>query len=138
MAQLNNFVLQGRCGADATMRYLPSGRAITNVSIAHSKWRKDGEEFVETTHWFPISAYGPVAERLARAEKGDLLVITGTLSSRQTENDDGQKRTYYGFDVEDFQLFKKGGNDTQGARGADRLNDSGNDESEDAPPWDDN
>lgn len=40
MASVNKVILIGNCGRDPEIRYLPSGQAVANVSIATSTRRK--------------------------------------------------------------------------------------------------
>ena len=51
MASVNKVILMGNCGRDPEVRYLPSGQAVANVSIATSTKRKDknsGETIEDT------------------------------------------------------------------------------------------
>ena len=51
MASVNKVILLGNCGRDPEVRYLPSGQAVANVSIATSSKRKDkasGETIEDT------------------------------------------------------------------------------------------
>ena len=41
MASVNKVILVGNCGRDPEVRYLPSGQAVANVSVATSSKRKD-------------------------------------------------------------------------------------------------
>ena len=41
MASVNKVILVGNCGRDPEVRYLPSGQAVANVSMATSSKRKD-------------------------------------------------------------------------------------------------
>eukprot|EP01136_Pigoraptor_vietnamica_P026341 Opistho-1_new@81298 len=41
MASVNKVILVGNCGRDPEIRYLPSGQAVANVSVATSSRRKD-------------------------------------------------------------------------------------------------
>ncbi len=51
MASVNKVILVGNCGRDPEIRYLPSGQATANISIATSSRRKDKAtgEMIETT-----------------------------------------------------------------------------------------
>jgi single-strand DNA-binding protein len=40
MASVNKVILVGNCGRDPEIRYLPSGQAVANVSVATSTRRK--------------------------------------------------------------------------------------------------
>ena len=56
MASVNKVVLLGNCGRDPEVRYLPSGKAIANVSVATTSRRKDktSGEWVEETQWHRV------------------------------------------------------------------------------------
>ena len=41
MASVNKVILVGNCGRDPEIRYLPSGSAVANVTLATSSKRKD-------------------------------------------------------------------------------------------------
>ena len=41
MASVNKVILVGNCGRDPEVRYLPSGQAVANVTLATSSRRKD-------------------------------------------------------------------------------------------------
>lgn len=104
---VNVCLIDGNAGSDAEMRYTPSGTASTTVNIAHSeRYQKDGE-WVENTHWVPISALGPVAERLAQVEKGDKILVQGEFIARQYKDKEGQQRTYYGIKARSFSFLSK-------------------------------
>jgi single-strand DNA-binding protein len=64
MASVNKVILLGNCGRDPEIRYLPSGQAVANVSIATSSRRKDRNtgESVEDTQWHRMTFYDRLAE----------------------------------------------------------------------------
>ena len=77
MASVNKVILVGNCGRDPEIRYLPSGQAVANVSVATSSRRKDktSGEMVEETQWHRVTFF----ERLATVSDPDLgqtLTIT--------------------------------------------------------------
>jgi single-strand DNA-binding protein len=72
----------GHLGKDPEMHYLPSGKAVTNFSVAASrKWKdKDGNEVSETT-WVRVSAFDKVAEMCAEyLHKGSHVYVEGRLN----------------------------------------------------------
>lgn len=64
MASVNKVILIGNCGRDPEIRYLPSGQAVANVSIATTSRRKDrtSGETVEDTQWHRVTFYDRLAE----------------------------------------------------------------------------
>ena len=60
MASVNKVILIGNLGRDPETRYLPSGDAVTNISIATTeKWKdKASGEMKEATEWHRIAFFG--------------------------------------------------------------------------------
>ena len=95
MASVNKVILIGNCGKDPETRYLPSGDAVTNVSIATSeKWKDKSGEQQEHTEWHRISFFGKTAEIAGEyLKKGSQVYIEGRLETRKWTDKEGQERT---------------------------------------------
>ena len=88
---VNSVVLVGRIATDPEMRYTPSGKTVTNISIAVNEKYGDAE----TTTWFRVSCWNGLAEVTNKyLSKGDLVLIEGSL--RGDEN--GAPRIWTGND----------------------------------------
>ena len=60
---LNKVILIGNLGRDPEVRYLPSGDAVANFSIATSEnWKDRNGQRQERTEWHNISMFGRLAE----------------------------------------------------------------------------
>ena len=82
MASVNKVILIGNCGRDPEIRYLPSGQAVANVSIATSTRRKnrDTGESVEDTQWHRVTFYDRLAEIAGEyVKKGRPIYVEGRL-----------------------------------------------------------
>ena len=82
MASVNKVILLGNCGRDPEVRYLPSGQAVANVSIATSTKRKDktSGEMVEDTQWHRVTFYDRLAEIAGEyVKKGRPIYVEGRL-----------------------------------------------------------
>ena len=82
MASVNKVILLGNCGRDPEVRYLPSGQAVANVSIATSTKRKDKNsgETIEDTQWHRITFYDRLAEIAGEyVKKGRPIYVEGRL-----------------------------------------------------------
>lgn len=82
MASVNKVILVGNCGRDPEIRYLPSGQAVANVSIATSSRRKDKNsgETIEDTQWHRVTFYDRLAEIAGEyVKKGRPIYIEGRL-----------------------------------------------------------
>jgi len=82
MASVNKVIFIGKCGRDPEVRYLPSGQAVANVSIATSTRRKNREtgDMVEDTQWHRITFYDRLAEIAGEyVKKGRPIYVEGRL-----------------------------------------------------------
>jgi single-strand DNA-binding protein len=82
MASVNKVILVGNCGRDPEIRYLPSGQAVANISIATSSRRKDKNsgETIEDTQWHRVTFYDRLAEIAGEyVKKGRPLYVEGRL-----------------------------------------------------------
>ena len=82
MASVNKVILIGNCGRDPEIRYLPSGQAVANISIATTSRRKDrtSGETVEDTQWHRVTFYDRLAEIAGESvKKGRPIYVEGRL-----------------------------------------------------------
>ena len=89
-------MLIGNLGRDPEMRYTPTGRPVTQFSVAVSNSKPDGQGgwVDEGTDWFRVSVFGDRAERAAeQLRKGNKVFVEGRFKTREFEGRDGQKRT---------------------------------------------
>lgn len=90
MASLNSCMFIGNLGKDAELRYLASGLAKLDWSLAVNYRRGETNE----TEWVNCVWFGERAEKLAQyLVKGTSLYVEGRLNTR-TWDDDGGKRHY--------------------------------------------
>ena len=85
----------GNLGRDPEMRYTPSGRPVTEFSVAVNQSTKNQQtgEWVEATDWFRVTVWGDRAERTAEQfRKGNRVFVEGRFRTREYEARDGQKR----------------------------------------------
>lgn len=96
----NTISVTGNVGADATLKFIPSGAGVLEFSVADTPRRKNAAgdwEDAGDTIWFRVSVWGPLAEALVDTiVKGSQVTVTGTLTMRTYESN-GEKRT--SFDV---------------------------------------
>src|SRR5690348_6113573 len=84
-----------RAAADPNLRFAPSGTAVCDVRAVASSRKKQGDEWVDDkTCWVRLTGFKRVAENMAESiEKGDLITVTGKVSTDEWEDKEGQKRT---------------------------------------------
>ena len=92
---INKVILVGNLGADPETRYMPSGGAVTNLSIATSESWKDKQsgEQKERTEWHKVAMFNRLAEISAEyLRKGSQVYIEGKLRTRKWQDRDGNDR----------------------------------------------
>lgn len=91
---VNSVILMGNLTRDPELRQTPTGKSVTNFSLALNSAYKDAQgEWQEVTDFIDIVAWGPLGERVAQyMTKGRRCLVQGRLQSRNWEQD-GQKRT---------------------------------------------
>ena len=91
---VNKVILVGNVGGDPETKYMPSGGAVTNLSIATSESWKDKQtgQPQERTEWHRVVFFNRLAEIASEyVRKGSKVYVEGALRTRQWEQD-GVKR----------------------------------------------
>ncbi|MBX3661699.1 MAG: single-stranded DNA-binding protein [Burkholderiales bacterium] len=95
MASVNKVILIGNLGKDPETRYLPSGDAVTNITVATTEsWKdkKSGDK-QEHTEWHRVSFFGRQAEVAGEyLKKGSPVYIEGRIRTRKWQDKEGQDR----------------------------------------------
>ena len=92
---INKVIIVGNLGADPDSRAMPSGNAVTNISVATSESWKDREtgEKREKTEWHRVVFYNRLAEIAAQyLKKGSQVYVEGKLQTRKWEDKEGNER----------------------------------------------
>ncbi len=92
---LNKVTLIGNLGADPDVRYMPTGGAVTTLSLATTRRWKDKQtgERREATEWHRVVLFSPLAEIAGEyLRKGRQVYIEGRLQTRKWQGQDGQDR----------------------------------------------
>ena len=94
---VNKVILVGRLGRDPETRYMPSGDAITNFSIAtDEQWRDRNGERQTRAEWHNITLFGKLGEIASQyLRKGSQVFIEGKIQSRKYTDKDGIERMAY-------------------------------------------
>lgn len=90
MASVNRVTLVGNLGKDPETRYMPSGEAVTNITLATTDTWKDktSGEKKESTEWHRVVFFRKLAEIAAQyLKKGSQVYIEGSLKTRKWEKD---------------------------------------------------
>ncbi|MFZ5698273.1 MAG: single-stranded DNA-binding protein [Pseudomonadota bacterium] len=112
---INKVILIGNLGRDPETRYMPSGGAVTNVTIATSESWKDKQsgQQQERTEWHKVVFFNRLAEIAGEyLKKGSKVYIEGSLRTR-TYDKDGQKHYATEIVANEMQML-----DSRGAGGS--------------------
>jgi single-strand DNA-binding protein len=94
---INKVILVGNLGADPETRYMPSGKAVTNIRIATSEsWtdRTSGDK-QERTEWHSVVLFDKLGEISAEyLRKGSQVYIEGALRTRKWQDKESGKDRY--------------------------------------------
>jgi single-strand DNA-binding protein len=108
MASVNKVILVGNCGRDPEIRYMPSGGAVANISIATTSKRKDKNsgETIEDTQWHRVQFFDRLAEIVGEyVKKGAPLYVEGRLKYGKYTDKDGIERNTVDIIATEMQLL---------------------------------
>lgn len=101
-----NFI--GRLGQDVEIKYLPSGEAVANLSIAVGETWKDKQTGAkqERTEWVRGVAFGKLADIMGQyLAKGSKVFIGGKMRTRKWQDQSGADRYSTEIVVKDMQML---------------------------------
>lgn len=119
---INKVILIGNLGGDPEVRYMPSGGAVTNVTIATSDSWKDktsGEQH-DKTEWHRVVFFNRLAEIAGEyLRKGAKVYVEGRLQTRKWQDKNGQERYTTEIIASEMQML-----DSRGGGGSSAAQDS--------------
>jgi len=133
---LNSVMAIGRVTMQPELRYTPSGAAVMNFRIAINRRYKDKttDEWKEEVNYVGVVAWSQLAERLSETmQKGDAVMVEGSLKSRDWETKGGDKRSIVEVQARRVQVLTRHDAHTEPAAGE---HDNGGDEPAAAPHGD--
>ncbi len=118
---VNKVILVGNLGNDPEVRYMASGGAVTNISLATSETWKDKQtgEQKELTEWHRIVFFRRLAEIAGEyLKKGSKVYIEGRLQTRKWQGQDGQDRYTTEIVANEMQMLDSRGGGSTNYQGA--------------------
>ena len=140
---MNKVIIMGNLGQDPDVRYMPSGNAVVQLSVATNRSWKDKEsgQQKDETSWHRCVAYGKQGETIStHFKKGNKILLEGRLKYGSYEKD-GVTRYTTDIVVDRFEFVEKKEGGNRPPHAADRDNDgmppqSRTDADDSAPPRD--
>ncbi|MDH4056936.1 MAG: single-stranded DNA-binding protein [Gammaproteobacteria bacterium] len=117
---INKVIIVGNVGGDPETRYMPSGSAVTNLTVATNESWKDKQtgEKKERTEWHRVAMFNRLAEIAAEyLRKGSQVYIEGKLRTRKWQDKDGQDRYTTEIIADEMQMLGGRGGDFGGGGG---------------------
>lgn len=135
---VNKVILVGNCGKDPETRYMPSGGAVTNISLATSESWKDKQsgETKERTEWHNIVFFNRLGEIAGEyLKKGSQIYVEGSLRTRKWQDKSGQDRYTTEIVANEMQMLgsRSGGDSYAPAQNQAANNQSSNNQPQAAP-----
>ena len=130
---VNKVILIGRLGKDPETRYMTSGEAVTNATLATSEnWKDKSGEKQEKTEWHNLVFYRRLAEIAGEyLKKGSQIYVEGRIQTRKWQDKDGSDRYSTEIIANEMQMLggRGGAAGSAGASGG-----GGRSDNFDAPP----
>ncbi len=122
---VNKVILVGNLGGDPEVRYMPSGGAVTNVTIATSESWKDrnsGQQ-QERTEWHRVVFFNRLAEIAGEyLRKGSKVYVEGSLRTRKWQDQSGQDKYTTEIVAAEMQMLdSRGGSNDGGYNQGDQM-----------------
>ncbi|OGS94465.1 MAG: single-stranded DNA-binding protein [Gallionellales bacterium RIFCSPLOWO2_12_FULL_57_18] len=91
---VNKAILIGHLGKDPEVRYMPSGEAVANVTLATSEtWKDKNGEKQEKTEWHNIVFFKRLAEIAGEyLKKGSQIYVEGRITTEKWQDKEGKDR----------------------------------------------
>ena len=122
---INKVIIVGNCGQDPETRYLPSGGAVTNMSLATSEsWKdKNTGEQQERTEWHKVVFFNRLGEIAGEyLKKGSKVYVEGSLRTRKWQGQDGSDRYTTEIVASEMQMLDSRGGQEGGGGGGYQQN----------------
>lgn len=104
---MNNICLMGRLSADVELKQTQSGVSVCSFTLAVNR-----PNVKDTTDWINCVAWRGTAEFITRYfRKGNMIAITGVLTSRKYQDNNGNNRTAFEVVVDRAEFCESKGND---------------------------
>jgi len=134
---INKVIVVGNLGGDPDTRYMPSGGAVTNLTVATNESWKDKQtgEQNDRTEWHKVAMFGKLAEIAAEyLRKGSQVYIEGKLRTRKWQDQSGNDRYTTEIIADEMQMLGGRGGAGGGGGGGGSMGGGGAQKRNDGPP----
>lgn len=117
MAGFQQVIIVGNLGRDPELKYIQSGVAVCNFTVAVSTTTGQGEQRQEKTTWFRVAAWRELGERCQQyLAKGRQVMVIGTVDVRAYTDNSGQPQASLELTARDVRFLgsREGGGGSSG------------------------
>ena len=117
MVGVNKVILIGNLGKNPEVRYLESGVAVANVTLATTEKYKDrnGNQ-IEKTEWHDLEMWEELAKIAEQyLKKGKSIYVEGKIKTDSWQDDQGMKKYRTKIRVQQMTMLGGGGSNAGGA-----------------------
>lgn len=108
---MNTISITGRLTSDLELKMTPSGVSVCSFTVAVKRPRsKDETDFLNCTAWRQSAEY-----LCNYGRKGNQVAVTGMLTSRKWEDQNGNKRTSFEIVVDNAELLSSRSENAEGS-----------------------
>lgn len=131
MAGWSQTIIVGNVGRTEELRYLQSGVAVFNFTVAVNTVSGSGDQKQERTTWFRVACWRQLGENMSKyVQKGSQIMVVGNVEARAYTDNSGQPQATLEITARDVRLLG-GRGDRDGGQGgydeyqapSDNLND---------------
>ena len=105
---INKVILVGNLGSDPEVKYMPSGSAVANISLATTdSWKdKNTGQQQDRTEWHRVVFFNRLAEIVGEyLKKGSQVYVEGRLQTRKWQDKQGVDRYTTEIVASDMQML---------------------------------
>lgn len=104
---VNKAIIIGNLGDDPSVKYMPNGKAVVNISVATSEeWKDQQGQLQSRVEWHRCVAYERLAEVIGEyLRKGSKIYLEGKLHTREWQDQQGQKRYTTEIVIQEMQML---------------------------------
>jgi len=112
---LNRHECIGRLGKEPEVKYMPNGKAVTNINVAmSSSWKDQQGNKQEATEWVTYVAFDKLAEIMGEyLKKGSKVYLSGRMRTRKWQAQDGTDRYTTEIVASEMQMLDGRGDNAQ-------------------------
>ena len=106
---MNRAIIEGNLGQDPELRKTQNGTSVVEVSVATNEYSKGQDGQIQTfTTWHNVTAWRYDAEKMAKAHKGDAVLVEGRIRNEKYTDKNGAVKYRSYIKADSVKVFGRG------------------------------